>query len=75
MAKTLSDLEKRIAERSAELRTVLATSKKSLANIKQISDLAKLEGIEDAGMDRVVSGMEKALNVLEESLNEPITKK
>jgi len=75
MAKTLSDLEKRIAERSAELRTVLASSKKSLANIKQISELAKVEGIEDSSMDRMILGMEKALNVLEETINEPITKK
>jgi hypothetical protein len=75
MAKTLSDLEKRIAERSAELRTVLQSSQKSLGNIKKIFELAGEEGIKDDSLDRLVNAMQQAVSIVEDAVNQPLPKK
>jgi hypothetical protein len=75
MAKTLSDLEKRIAERSAELRTVLQSSQKSLVNIKKIVELAGEEGIKDDSFERLINAMQQAVTLVENAVNEPLTKK
>jgi hypothetical protein len=75
MAKTLSDLEKRIAERSAELRTVLQSSQKSLGNIKKIFELASEEGIQDQSLDRLVNAMQEAVTLVENAVNQPLPKK
>lgn len=76
MAKNaLSDIEKRVAERSEELRSVLQTSKKTLDNIKKISSIAKEEGIESGDIDRIVDAMESAVGIMLDATRVDVTKK
>lgn len=71
MAKTETAIEKRIRERSEELRSVLIARRGDLAKMQEGTAAFRAAGIEDSTIDRLLTAMQQSVDVILKAVEAP----
>jgi hypothetical protein len=71
VAKTETAIEKRIRERSEELRSVLIARRGDLAKMQEGTAAFRAAGIEDSTIDRLLTAMQQSVDVILKAVVSP----